>query len=86
VTASESVMLSSTIRTESIIVSEYSTQTVTQEDKNRCIVRNDSKSIMCGWGFPFIYHGIFKRILTVELNRVKSILAIKQIPKYDLFY
>jgi len=71
VTASESVMLPSTTRTESILVSEYSAHTVKQEDKYRCIVRNESKSIICDWGFPFIYHSIFKRILVVVLNAVK---------------
>jgi hypothetical protein len=56
---------------ESITVSEYSAHTVTQEDKYRCIVRYESKSIICGWAFPFIYHSIFQRILTVGLNTVK---------------
>jgi hypothetical protein len=64
-------MLSFTVRKEFIIVSEYFAHTVTQEDKYRSIVRNESKSIICGWGFPFIYHGIFKRILTVGLNTVE---------------
>lgn len=71
VTASESVMFSSTIRKESVIVSEYSAYPVTQGDKYRCIVCNESKSIISGWGFPFIYHSVFKRILTVGLNTVK---------------
>ena len=85
-TASESVIFSFTIRKESIRVSEYSAHTVTQEHKYRCIVRYESKSFICGWGFPVIYHSIFKRILTVGLNTMKLSLAIKQIPKYDLFY
>ena len=71
VNASESVTFLSTLREESTIVSEYSAHTVTQEDKYRCIVCNESKSIICGWEFPFIYHSIFKRILTVGLSRVK---------------
>jgi hypothetical protein len=55
VTESESVMLSSTIRKDSILVSEHSAHTVTQEDKYRYIVRNESKSIICGWRFSFVY-------------------------------
>lgn len=85
-TGSEGVMLSSTVHGQFITVSEYSAYNVTQKDKYRYIVRNESKSIICRCGFPFIYNSIYRHILTAVLNTVKSILTTKPTTKYDLFH
>jgi hypothetical protein len=70
VTASESVMLSSTIHKDSILVSEHSAHAVTEEDKYRYIVRMSLNRYVTGDSHSFIKN-IFKRILTVGLKTVK---------------